>query len=53
MINKKLKCKYDVEKKKKKKKKKRKITDVIIKENLGIVKQKPTRKTCFAVKRSA
>ena len=52
MINRKLKCKFDVEKKKKKKKK-RKITDVIIKENLGIVKQKPTRKTCFAVKRSA
>ena len=51
MINRKLKCKFDVEKKKKKKK--RKITDVIIKENLGIVKQKPTRKTCFAVKRSA
>ena len=51
MINRKLKCKFDVEKKKKKKKKK--ITDVIIKENLGIVKQKPTRKTCFAVKRSA
>ena len=50
MINRKLKCKFDVEKKKKKKKK---ITDVIIKENLGIVKQKPTRKTCFAVKRSA
>ena len=49
MINRKLKCKFDVEKKKKK----RKITDVIIKENLGIVKQKPTRKTCFAVKRSA
>ena len=39
--------------KKKKKKKNRKITDVIIKENLGIVKEKPTRKTCFAVKRSA
>ena len=51
MINRKLKCKFDVEKKKKKKK--IKITDVIIKENLGIVKQKPTRKTCFAVKRSA
>ena len=51
MINRKLKCKFDVEKKKKKKK--RKITDVIIKENLGIVKEKPTRKTCFAVKRSA
>ena len=50
MINRKLKCKFDVEKKKKKK---RKITDVIIKENLGTVKQKPTRKTCFAVKRSA
>ena len=51
MINRKLKCKFDVEKKKKKKK--IKITDVIIKENLGIVKEKPTRKTCFAVKRSA
>ena len=37
MINRKLKCKFDVEKKKKKKKK-RKITDVIIKENIGIVK---------------
>ena len=51
MINRKLKCKFDVEKKKKKKKKKN--TNEIIKENLGIVKQKPTRKTCFAVKRSA
>ena len=51
MINRKLKCKFDVEKKKKKKK--IKITEIIIKENLGIVKQKPTRKTCFAVKRSA
>ena len=50
MINRKLKCKFDVEKKKKKK---RKNKDVIIKENLGIVKEKPTRKTCFAVKRSA